>query len=634
MRRLFSLTSMLLLLAACGTTPSPTASAPAVSLAPVASRSPTIAAPVATATAAAAPSPASVPDFTTSTTLTKGDWRSGELFLLFGFQSGIRHDADVDFSSETCQPRRDDLPVLATDGVECALSTGPAERVGAYLFPNDQAARAAYETRLQEHGLGWDDDGGCPFGSITPSVPAAHQPRAACFLNASGFANLRIFWPGQSVVIGVLGRNGSIRELATWASMLPAGQEASDVADPWLGGIGVPAPFEACLDIPAVSRVHASTSLTYEDVQSNGGIWITDASGDDTRRLSTHAEGLSHMSTWAPDGRTLAYAVGRGRGGEIWLADPDGGTDRRLATTRSIGVDDDEGEAPELSWSPDGRRLAYTQWRNLGGETDLRYVASAWVVDIESGDKASIADGVFLGWSPDSTRALVRLPGPPLEYPRQTKGPIVLHDLDTGTQSLLGQGTNAAWSADCRFVLLTAGSRQPGLVVLSGVATRPRLVLDGITGRWSPTSDDLAVATDDGVVWRVSLETGETLRLGSGAEPAWSDDGSRLAYVSSEKGESLVTIKADGSARRVIASDKFPMGRITWSPDGRYVASSHEFIGETCGGPKWGFVVAADGSGVRILPSPFHVAWRPTDASPPGDLSTDAPPKRSEGCGG
>lgn len=633
MRRLLALT-LILLLSACATPPSPRPSVPEPP--PTASPASTVsaAAPAATAVPVAPPSPPPVPDFTTVSTLTSSDWRSGELFLLSGFQSGIRHDADVDFSSETCQPRRDDLPVLASDGVECELSTGPAERVGAYLFPNDKAARAAYETRLQEHGLGWDDNGGCPFDSITPSVPVAFQPRAACFVNASGFANLRIYWPGQSVVIGVLGRNASIPELAAWASMLPAGQEASDVPDPWLGGIGAPVPFEACVDAPAVTRVHSTTSLTYEVDAGNGGIWITDPSGDETRRLSTHAEGPRNLSTWSPDGRTLAYMVSASSGGEIWLTNPDDGAERRLATTGHFAIADEQGEAPVLSWSPDGRRLAYTTWRNLGAETDPRYGASAWSVDIESGDKARIASGVVLDWSPDSTRVLVRLSGSPLEYPHDVGGPIVVHDLDTGAQALLGQGIHGAWSHDCRYVMVSGGWRQPGIVVHPGVAMRPRLVVDGQVGRWSPVSDDLAVV-GDGLVWRVSVEPGDALRLGAGGEPAWSDDGSRLAYVSSEEGDGLVTIDADGSGRRVVASDKYPLGRLSWSPDGRYVVSYHELImGETCGGPKWGFIVAADGSGIRTLPSPYHVAWRPTDPSPPDELTADAPPKRSEGCGG
>lgn len=640
MRRLSAVTLVVVLLAACGTTP--TSASPSSSSSPspsTARATEPVAAPIATApaTTPVTSRPSASPVVTVPTTLTSSRWRSGELFLLSGFRDDIRHDDSIDFRSETCRPRRDDLPAGATDGVECALSSGAGERVGAYLFPDDAAARATYDARLRENGLRVDDDGGCPFGSITPAVPVAYQPRAACFVNESGFANLRIFWPGQSVVVGILGRTGSIRQLAAWASMLPPGQESSDVSDPWLGGIGEPVSFEACADIPAVDRVRGSATLTYEAFgDDSGGVWVSDPDGDTPKRLPTQGTRTErYLSTWSPDGRRLAYTVVSSRGGEIYILDPDTGEERHLTRTRPLEFGGTDIDTPELSWSPDGRQLAYTEWRVIGGEYDPRYLSSVWIVDVASGIKTRVAGGVFLEWSPDATRLLVRLSdGPPLPYPHETRGPIVIHDLRTGAQTLVGQGAAATWSSDCRYVLLTGGTRHPGLVVLSGAAARPRLVLDGFDGRWSPVGADLAVATNDGKVWRVSVDTGDALRLGSGASPAWSDDGSRVAYAGTSKGQGLVIVAPDGSGRRVIASDKYPLGRLSWSPDGHYIASSHEFIGETCGGPKWGWVIATDGSGVRMLPSPWHVTWRPTVPSPPDALTADAPPKRSEGCGG
>lgn len=635
MRRLSALILVVALLGACGTTPTPEPSA----LPSAALPTPPLAVPSATAPSArpVTSRPSVAPVVTIPTTLTSSRWRGGELFLLAGFRDDIRHDDDADYRTETCRPRRDDLPTGATDGVECALSAGAGERVGAYLFPDDQAARAAYDARLRENGVRVDEDGGCPFGSITPSVPVADQPRAACFVNDAGFANLRIFWPGQSVVIGILGRTGSIRELATWASMLPAGQESSDMADPWLGGIGDASPFEACTDVPTVDRIRGQATLTYEVLYEDGaGIWITDPDGSTPRRIPARgSRGDQYRSSWSPDGRWLAYTVLSSRGGEIYLLDPETGAERHLARTRPMEYGGSDVDTPELSWSPDGRKLAYTEWRVIGGEADPHYLPSAWVVDIASGTKSRVAGGVFLEWSPGSSRLLARLSdGPPVSYPHEMRGPIVIHDLDSGAQTLVGQGAAAAWSSDCRYVLLNGGTRRPGLVVVSGAGARPRLVVDGFDGRWSPVGTDLAVSTNDGKVWRVSVDTGDTLRLGTGTSPAWSDDGSRVAYASTAKGEGLVTVRPDGSGRRVVASDKYPLGHISWSPDGHYIASSHEFIGETCGGPKWGWVIATDGSGVRMLASPWHAHWRPTDASPPEALTADAPPKRSEGCGG
>lgn len=637
MRRLFALT-LILVLAACGTTPSPvpSTSARVSSPTPIVAPAATTAAATAATTAGPSPSPTSVA--TIATTLPSSRWRTGELFLLSGLRADIRHDEHVDYAKDTCRPRREDLPARATDGVECDLAVGEAERVGAYLFPDDQAARAAYESRLQENGLGWDDDGGCPFGSTTPqTAPVESLPRSACFVNDSGFANLRVFWPGQSVVIGVLGRSGSIRKLGAWSSMLPPEQESSAVSDPWLGGIGEPVPFAACPDVVAPNRVQGPGALTYEGDPGEGeGIWITDAVGDSTRRLAGPSKrNQRYLSTWSPDGRYLAYTINAKSSGEIWVMDPDDGQERRLAKTYAFDFGGEESRAPELAWSPDGRRLAYTVWRIIGAGYDPRYIPSVWLVDVDSGTRSRIAEGVFLDWSPDASRLLIRSSdGLAFPYPGEVKGPIVIHDIDAGSQTQVGHGAYATWSPDCRFVMITGGARQPGVVVLQGIATKPRLVTDGLDASWSPVSDDLAVATHGGQVWRVSVETGDARQLGTGAQPVWSEDGSRVGYVSSAKGEGLVIVRADGSGRLVVASDKYPLGRLSWSPDGRYIVSSHEFTADTCGGPKWGFVIATDGSGVRMLPSPYHAAWRPTDPSPPDELSADKPPKRGEGCGG
>ncbi len=61
--------------------------------------------------------------------------------------------------------------------------------------------------------------------------------------------------------------------------------------------------------------------------------------------------------------------------------------------------------------------------------------------------------------------------------------------------------------------------------------------------------------------------------------PAWSPDGSRLAFIVRKPGEmeTLVTSASDGSDARVIlrSDDVYPFfGRATWSPDGKLVAAS------------------------------------------------------------
>jgi Tol biopolymer transport system component len=73
---------------------------------------------------------------------------------------------------------------------------------------------------------------------------------------------------------------------------------------------------------------------------------------------------------------------------------------------------------------------------------------------------------------------------------------------------------------------------------------------------------------------------GDVVPLVSGATfPAWSPDGSRLAFILQKQGEAeaVATSAADGSDLRVIlkSDDVFPFfGSLSWSPDGRLLALS------------------------------------------------------------
>jgi Tol biopolymer transport system component/DNA-binding winged helix-turn-helix (wHTH) protein len=69
---------------------------------------------------------------------------------------------------------------------------------------------------------------------------------------------------------------------------------------------------------------------------------------------------------FSPAGGTVAFLSGRRGGSEIWLSRPDGSDQRPLLATA-------EGYQWELSWSPDGERIAYAG-EETGGDIDV-YVA-------------------------------------------------------------------------------------------------------------------------------------------------------------------------------------------------------------------------------------------------------------------
>lgn len=93
------------------------------------------------------------------------------------------------------------------------------------------------------------------------------------------------------------------------------------------------------------------------------GIDVADANGHDLHRITSHADN-EYGFVWSPDGRWILY--GREQQHGIYLIDPHGRHDHRLTTDPPLG-----GESPALSWSPDGRSIAYRTYRTGNGDIYL-----------------------------------------------------------------------------------------------------------------------------------------------------------------------------------------------------------------------------------------------------------------------
>ncbi|MFN2526103.1 MAG: TolB family protein [Actinomycetota bacterium] len=126
--------------------------------------------------------------------------------------------------------------------------------------------------------------------------------------------------------------------------------------------------------------------------------------------------------------------------------------------------------------------------------------------------------------------------------------------------------------------------------------------------QWSPTGDQILYqATSDletdSIIFKIDTDaTGKTMLTGReriNTQPAWSPDGTKIAYVHSTHGSSdIYVMNADGTnKRRLTKSETFETWP-AWSPDGREIAFSRHRSGSNSNGYD---ILAIDLSG-RVRP--------------------------------
>ena len=290
------------------------------------------------------------------------------------------------------------------------------------------------------------------------------------------------------------------------------------------------------------------------------------------RLLALCGIGASLAVTGATDTKSarpptlLTYAVESSGG--LCLARPDG--TRRVRLTR--GKD----QAP--SWSPNGRRVVFA--RQVGAASRILVADARGRVVRKLTQTGGFADPA---WSPDGTRiAYVSREGRSRVVIASTNGRTLGELLAAPT----GFISRPVWAPDSRRVAFAEE-----IAIDSGASGASRIV----------------VANADG--------TGRRVLVGQASDPAWSPNGSNIAYVSypsrlSETG-SIVVAAADGSGAHHITAAAAPESRPAWSPGGQRIAFTRS------ASRKSTIVVwRADGTGERVAVGArgsggLDPAWRP-----------------------
>jgi len=299
---------------------------------------------------------------------------------------------------------------------------------------------------------------------------------------------------------------------------------------------------EALLD-KALKYLNAPTSITNVAAPGDASLIAWGARDDDgrqqifvaradstVRKALTHEGDQNFFPAWSPDGKKLAFTSNRTGSLQIWVTDASGGNPTQLTK---------EGDNVVPTWSLDGKQVAFGSKRT--GHFEI------WVMNADgSGQKQLTKTDDKVGnngaaWSPggkhiafSSTRSghyAIWVIDPDGAHPSQLTFPYGDRYPDANAP---------AWSPDGKKIAFWSGleHRYGNVFVMDA---------DG-SNRKQLTDQPAGINCD---------------------EPAWSPDGKKIIYATNRPGSDGIgnwIMNADGSDQKVLHTNTYIRGRISWQP--------------------------------------------------------------------
>jgi dipeptidyl aminopeptidase/acylaminoacyl peptidase len=229
--------------------------------------------------------------------------------------------------------------------------------------------------------------------------------------------------------------------------------------------------------------------------------------------------------------------------------------------------------------SPDGSRVAYIVTHNDRAGDAAK--SAVWIVGWDGSDRRALTEGESATdpqWSPDG-RFLSFLSARPADSPAQ----VWLLDLHGGEARQIthnaGDIAGYSWSPDGKQLVLSVSKLPPG----ANKAPAP-IVIDGY--RFKADIDGYQTAASHAHLALVDIASGVDTPLTTDAEfndvdPVWAPDGKSIAYISNHRADAersgedeiyLIEPRAGASPRRLAVTYTPNTQRLSFSPDGRFIA--------------------------------------------------------------
>jgi len=334
-----------------------------------------------------------------------------------------------------------------------------------------------------------------------------------------------------------------------------------------------------------------------------GSIQVQVIGSTESRPLMTGGA-MDFSPSWSPDGRRIAFLREGTDTDRIHLTTPLGGS--------AVKVSDFPARAP-LSWSPDGRYLAVQR-----AVTSSTEESAVWLIPVDGGDPRAITHGTppsvhtSPSFSPDGRRLAYAACADGIEGGCHIEVIGLTQDLMPSAgpvvriPGMVSQIHSIAWTVDGQSLvfdghrggseLLRApsnGSQPPSPVEVAGMnagkpataRTRERLALV----RMIHNVDVYRFESDKPVAGVATSSLGDF-------SPAFSPDGTRIAFCSDRAGGAIWVAAADGSGAHPL-TDGPAHGSPHWSPDGRSIVFDSLSLDE-----RWHiWTVDSDGGAPRQL---------------------------------